>query len=193
MAEAAATVRERVLAAAGPLFYERGIAAVGMDAIRDRAGVSMKSLYREFGSKDALVHAYLARRDEEWMAWLASRAGDPRRGPRRRLLALFGALDSWFASPGFAGCAFINAFGEAAGEGAVAERATAHKERLQLLVGELAAQLDRARAPELTEQLMLLIEGAIVRASVGRRGDAARTARRLAEAVLAGAKAPAAG
>jgi len=186
MAGAEGPVRERVLAAASRLFYEQGIAAVGMDALRDRAAVSMKSIYREFGSKEALVHAYLARRDDEWMTWLAGRTGDERGGPRSRLLALFDALDAWFVSPGFAGCAFINAFGEAAGEGAVASQATAHKRRLQGLVSDLATQVDPARAPELTDQLMLLIEGAIVRASVGQRRDVARTARALAERVLDG-------
>jgi AcrR family transcriptional regulator len=57
-------VRERVLAAAGPLFYRRGITAVGMDDIWDVSGVSLKRLYLCFPSKERLVEAVLARRDE---------------------------------------------------------------------------------------------------------------------------------
>jgi AcrR family transcriptional regulator len=177
-------IRDRSLAAADELFYKHGITSVGIDAVRDRAGVGLKGIYREFGSKAGLVSAYLAHRDEQWMSWLEARVAEAGDGPRQRLLGLFDALDAWFASPGFAGCAFINAFGETAGTGPVAEQATQHKERLAALVENLVAQLDRPRAPQLREELMLLIEGAIVRASLGHRPEAARTARGVAALLI---------
>jgi hypothetical protein len=55
---------------------------------------------------------------------------------------------------------------------------------LAALVENLVAQLDRPRAPQLREELMLLIEGAIVRASLGRRPEAARTARGVAALLI---------
>ncbi|MGH2449310.1 MAG: TetR/AcrR family transcriptional regulator [Chloroflexota bacterium] len=173
-------MRDRCLDAADQLFYARGIRAVGIDAVRDRAGVSLKGMYNEFGSKSGLVDAYLDRRHERWMSWLESRLEQAADDPHRRLSALFEALGEWFAGSGFAGCAFINAYGEWAGTGAVASRAAWHKERLANVVGKLAEQLNPTAAAELGEELMMLIEGAIVRASLGRRSDAAKTALAIA-------------
>lgn len=173
-------IRDRALAAANELFYEHGIASVGIDAVRDRAGVGLKGIYREFGSKAGLVSAYLDRRDEQWMTWLEARLDEVGDDPHQRLLRLFDALDAWFTSPGFVGCAFVNAYGETAGGGPAADRAAQHKDRLAAVVGDLATALDPARAPQLQEELMLLIEGAIVRASLGRRPEAARIARTIA-------------
>ncbi len=178
------SVRDQILNTAGQLFYERGIAGVSMDALRDRSGISLKSIYGEFRSKDGVVAAYLARRDDEWMSWLVNEIEQGSRDPRERLLGVFDALDAWFARPNFVGCAFINAYGEAAGSGWIADEAASHKVRLTALVAGLAAQIDGRRSPELAEELMVLIEGAIVRACLGHRSDAARTARRVASLIV---------
>jgi AcrR family transcriptional regulator len=61
---AASDARERILDTAYELFSRNGIRAVGVDAIIDRSGVARMTLYRHFGSKDALVLAFLERRDE---------------------------------------------------------------------------------------------------------------------------------
>ena len=47
--------RERLLRAAAQLFRENGIAATGVDAITERAGMTHGSLYSQFGSKDAVA------------------------------------------------------------------------------------------------------------------------------------------
>src|SRR6266852_3680211 len=51
--------RERILAAAGDLFYRHGIRAVGVEAIAEAAGTNKMTLYRHFQSKDELVAEYL--------------------------------------------------------------------------------------------------------------------------------------
>src|SRR5215204_7524103 len=51
--------RERILAAAGDLFYRHGIRAVGVEAIAEAAGTNKMTLYRHFSSKDELVAEYL--------------------------------------------------------------------------------------------------------------------------------------
>ncbi|UXI81004.1 TetR/AcrR family transcriptional regulator, partial [Streptomyces vinaceusdrappus] len=63
----------RVLEAAERLFYEHGIHAVGVDLIAAEAGVTKKTLYDRFGSKEQIVVEYLAGRDERWRALLAGR------------------------------------------------------------------------------------------------------------------------
>src|SRR5690242_6023198 len=62
-----AEVRTLLLDAAEELFYAHGIQAVGMDRIRERSQVPLKRLYRVFPAKEALVAAYLERRDGRWI------------------------------------------------------------------------------------------------------------------------------
>jgi AcrR family transcriptional regulator len=53
---------ERILAAADKLFYEQGIRAVGVDTIAAQAGVSKRTLYNYYPTKDGLIAAYLTGR-----------------------------------------------------------------------------------------------------------------------------------
>ena len=73
--------RERILKAAGELFYRQGIRAVGVDAIAEAAGTNKMTLYRHFPSKDELVAEYLrqfARRAEVfWDRLETEHPGDP--------------------------------------------------------------------------------------------------------------------
>src|SRR5215216_1015555 len=107
MAIDTSTARRQVLDAADELFYERGVQAVGMDAIRTASGVSLKLLYRLFPSKDALIEAYLDRRDALWKSMLAEHV-DAAIEPRDRILAVFDFLHDWFRQRDYRGCAFIN-------------------------------------------------------------------------------------
>src|SRR3984893_17859947 len=80
-----APARERILQAAYELFSRQGIRAVGIDAIVESSGVARMTLYRHFGSKDAMVLAFLERREERWIRdWLKRevelRAVDPSEG-----------------------------------------------------------------------------------------------------------------
>ena len=56
------TPAERILAAADKLFYAQGIRAVGVDTVAAEAGVSKRTLYNHYPSKDALIAAYLTAR-----------------------------------------------------------------------------------------------------------------------------------
>jgi AcrR family transcriptional regulator len=101
--------RERLLTAAGELFYESGIAATGVDAVLARAGVSPATMYAHFAGKDALVAAYLERRHEVWrQTWDEVLA--ERDDPIDRLLSLFDAVSRYRSREGNGrGCAFLAA------------------------------------------------------------------------------------
>ena len=69
------SARERILDTAYDLFSRHGIRAVGVDRIIESSGVAKMSLYRNFHSKDALVLAFLERREERWTKeWLVAEA-----------------------------------------------------------------------------------------------------------------------
>ena len=101
--------RQRILDAAYDLFSRHGIRGVGVDAIIERSGVARMTLYRHFGSKDALVLAFLERREERWTKeWLQSEVERRASDPAQRLLVIFDVFDEWFQRGDFEGCSFIN-------------------------------------------------------------------------------------
>src|SRR5919199_6425825 len=80
---------QRILDAAERLFYSRGVQAVGMDMVVAEAGVGLKTLYANFGSKSQLVEAYLRRRNQRWLDRLRGRIAQ--RQGRDRVLTGFDA------------------------------------------------------------------------------------------------------
>lgn len=178
----AMTDHDRIVDAADRLFYGRGIQAVGMDAVRAEAGVSLKKLYAEFSSKDALLIEVLHHRGRIWDDGIA-RAAVSAESPRDRLLAVYDFLDEWFRQRDFRGCGFINAFGEL-GEVSppvavlVREQKESFRRYLDILVAELGAP------PSLAAQLALLAEGAQTTAAISGDPDAAAQARAAAGVLI---------
>ena len=107
---------ERIVRAAGDLFYAEGIHAVGVDRVCAEAGVAKATLYQQFRSKDELVAACLRRRAEQWRASVAGPVLARPGSAARRTGAVFGRLGESFAAPGYRGCPFINAAAEYPGE-----------------------------------------------------------------------------
>lgn len=171
--------RTRLLDAAEALFYADGIQAVGMDRIRADSGVPLKRLYRVFPAKEALVTAYLERRDRRWTTSLREAVT----GSRAPVLAVFDWLADWFSEPDFRGCAFLNAYGElgAGGPPAVLDVVRRHKSELRALLAELAGP----DHPALADQLLILVEGATVVAALDPGPEPARRAREVAERLIA--------
>jgi len=178
--------RARVLDAAGRLFAERGVQAVGMDAIRDAAGVSLKRIYALFPAKEALVAATLRERERVVLAQLDAIAAGPE-PPRERILAVFDLLGEWFAQPGYRGCEFVNAFGELAPSSELI--ATTARDHKRAWVDHLAALVAEAGGPPaLAAQLSLLVNGAMVSAAIGATPSPAAEARAAAAALLDAAR-----
>jgi AcrR family transcriptional regulator len=176
--------RERILDTAAELFYRDGVRGVGVDRIAAESGLAKMTLYYHFKSKDELVVAWLRRRDEEWMSWLES-AVERRGGPP--LLAVFDALHEWFEKPEFRGCAFINAHAELGWSSpAAAEIVASHKRALTEYLARLARSEEAAEPDALARVLLLLVDGAIVTASIQRDARVADDARDAAVKVIAG-------
>jgi AcrR family transcriptional regulator len=75
----AARNRRRILAAAAELFAERGVGAVSMDDVANRAGVGKGTLYRRFGDRSGLAVALLDDREGDLQARILT--GPPPLGP----------------------------------------------------------------------------------------------------------------
>lgn len=159
-------VREKLLETTEDLIYRNGIHASGMDLLVKTSGVSRKSIYKYFGTKDELVAEVLKRRDERWMKWFRTEV-EKAESPEARLLHIFSVLKGWFASTGFRGCAFINTAGET-GDPTDPVRLVAkeHKEKLLGFVKEICQQYGAADPDALARQFLILIDGAITVAHV---------------------------
>jgi AcrR family transcriptional regulator len=171
---------ERILETADRLFYLQGIRAVGVDTIAAEIGISKRTLYNHFPSKDALISAYLERRFKP--------IPPSDKPPAEQILRTFDRLERGFADKGFRGCPFVNAVAElGTGDQVVRKIAIAFKESRRVWFRDLLNQLDVADAEGLATQLVLLVDGAIAQDLV--RGDPsmARAAKQAARVLLANA------
>jgi AcrR family transcriptional regulator len=160
--------RERILVAAYDLFSRRGIRDVGIDEVVEKADVAKATLYRHFPSKDALVLAFLARREEQWTKGFVE-AGARRRGktPEERLLAIFDVFHDWFASPGFDTCSFINVLLEMGPQHEVGHASIAYLENIRSVVRELADEAGLRDTDSFARSWHILMKGSIISAAEG--------------------------
>ena len=177
--------RARILDAAYELFSQNGIQAVGIDAVISRSGVARQTLYRHFASKQALVLAFLERREDLWTrGWLESEVHRRADDPRSRLLAIFDVFDEWFGRADFEGCSFINVMLEHADPSDPVHRASvSYLAAIRNFLEDLAREAGIADAQDFAGQWHILMKGSIVAAGEGDR-DAARRAKRIGALLL---------
>jgi AcrR family transcriptional regulator len=162
-AAAKGDAKNAVLDTAERLFYAEGYRAVGVDRVIAESGVAKATFYRHFPSKDELLLAVLEARDARLSEELERRAVERTRSAGERPLALFDALADWMSEPTFRGCAFLNSMIEVADPAhPVHAAAHRHKSNLARLFRRFLAEAGIAQAEELAEQLVLLLDGAIV-------------------------------
>jgi len=168
---------EHILETADRLFYRDGIRAVGVDTIAAEAGISKRTIYNHFRSKDALITAYLQRR---------VRPIPPSDAPTlEQILGLFDRLERGFTRAGFRGCPFVNAVAELGETRHPAHGvARAFKEQRRLWFRDQVARLGIAGSDGLAMQLSVLLDGAIVTALVCGDPAAAHAARDAARVLL---------
>jgi AcrR family transcriptional regulator len=177
--------RDRILEAADRLFYEQGIRAVGVDTVAAEAGVSKRTLYNYFPSKDALIAAYLELRIRPNRT-----TDDP---PVDQILGYFDRIERRISANGFRGCPFVNAVAEFGGTGHPASAiALAFKERQRLWLRSLIERLTVPDPDRLATQISLLVDGAIAAALVRADPAMARAGREAAQVLLENAQAKAA-
>ncbi|GAA4081565.1 TetR/AcrR family transcriptional regulator [Streptomyces shaanxiensis] len=161
-----ASTRDRLLDAAAELFYREGV-SIGVEALCRTAGVSKRSMYQLFASKDDVLAASLERRLPAYEARLASGARDAGT-PRERILHVFERLEKASTEPAYQGCPYLAALVELKDpQHPASVVARVAKERLQG-VFRTQAEEGGARDPELlARQLMLVFDGAGARAGAG--------------------------
>jgi AcrR family transcriptional regulator len=182
----AESTREKFIAVANTLFYEKGFHATGLDEIIDEVGVTKTTFYKHFESKDELAIAVLESRDskelKEWIEVVKERGkGDP----RAEILALFDLVEEWLGDPDFSGCMFLKATSEyPSPSDPVHQAAMKHGQNLFREIEKRAAMAGARDAKGLAGQLMLLLTGAVLSRHETGVPDQARSARAAARVLV---------
>ncbi len=163
MAPSPLPTRDRIVSAAAKLFYGEGIRAVSVDAVAEKAGVTKRTLYYHFTSKDDLIAAYLEMRDNPNLAlfqrWFAETEGDV----ADKVRGVFTNLAVSARHPRWKGCGFLRTSAELAnmpGHPAM-KIGAAHKRKVEdWLCGVFEGAGLTAQARQLARQVLLLLDGA---------------------------------
>lgn len=143
------------------------------------------SLYKYFPSKDDLVLAHLQKSNAQMCARIAQDIDHRTQDPKEKLLAVFDVFDELLSNEEFRGCPFINAAVECANQDNPVQRASvAFYDDFRRSLAGIASKAMLNNPDELSSQLILLIEGAIVTEQMKRHSGAMEVARRAAEVII---------
>jgi AcrR family transcriptional regulator len=147
-------------------FYEGGFHATGIDTAMAGSGISKRTLYKYFSSKEELIEAVLAHYGE----FITQELFDPAaaiRDPRKQIMAFFDIRETMIDEAPDRGCLGIKASQEYAGkhEGIVAlgRRSVSHVEERFIALCKQAGFVQSAR---LGKQINVLFQGAVLLAHV---------------------------
>ncbi|WP_433113558.1 TetR/AcrR family transcriptional regulator [Micromonospora sp. CA-246542] len=153
--------RQRLLATATRIFYSEGIHSVGVDRIIAEAKVTRATFYRHFPSKDDLILAYLREIHEMDRGGVDTVITADAR-PVAPLLAIANSIAESIQSPGFRGCAFLNAAAEYPDtEHPVRQEIIAHRQWFLDTLTALMAQVQEETAESAARHFVMLRDGAM--------------------------------
>ncbi len=158
-------VKERIIATASRLFYEEGYNQTGINQIIEEADVAKASMYKHFRSKEDIAVAYLQRRHALWTQNMLAHVA-AQNTPKARVIGCFDYLVDWLGTVGYRGCSWQNIITDLpADHHKIPEQARLHKNELRAwLIQQLQSEgtYGETRAKDLGDQVMVLIEGAII-------------------------------
>jgi AcrR family transcriptional regulator len=164
--EVTSSSRERLLEAAANLTYREGV-GIGIEALCKAAGVSKRSMYQLFESKDDLLAASLERQAASYRARLLPPTDDTC-SPRERITHVFEQLERQVDEPDFFGCRYLSAEIELKNPSHPARKVAQRvKEDLEGFFRSEAAQGGANDPDLLARQLILVFDGASARAGIG--------------------------
>lgn len=142
-------------------FSARGFAEPGVDALRDSAGVSLRTLYKYCPSREDMVIAALNHRHARYLDGL--RAGMPD-GPGGAPIAhILNRLEAWMDEEAPRGCLFLSALAAHPESVAIRNAVIGHKAQTRALMAEAARkalpQADDAAIAGIAARLLLIHEG----------------------------------
>ncbi|MBF9031608.1 TetR family transcriptional regulator [Rhodobacterales bacterium HKCCE3408] len=175
----AGITRQRILAAAHQMFFRQGFARVTMSDIASAAGLTKRTLYHHFDSKDSLLEAMLEHQHTLSTRTYEKSFRETAGGPDAFVRRLFDDLEAWADSKTYLGSGFTrlaSELGDLRGHPAM-RLAQLHKATLEAMLSEHLASRGTADADLLARQIWVLMEGAMIMALLHKDSAYVRVAR----------------
>ncbi|MFT5701620.1 MAG: AcrR family transcriptional regulator [Desulforhopalus sp.] len=145
------SMKEQIASSLEQAFNARGFAEPSVAELKKAAGTSLRTLYRYFPSKEAMVIGALNHRHDRYLSFLAENEPSP---GKESIIHLFGRLADWMTSDAPNGCLYLNALTSFPGNKDVRDATLQYKNEIIQLLGRRSGQKG------LANELFLLHEGA---------------------------------
>jgi len=156
------STREKIISAAAALFYGEGIRSTSVDAISAKAGITKRTLYYHFNSKDELVEAYLLSRDQPtldlYKRWFEKTPGSV----DKKIEGIFREFGLAAQSPKWKGCGFLRTSAELAGTPGhpAIQAGAAHKKKFEAWLRDILADGGIDAPDDAARKILVLLDGA---------------------------------
>jgi AcrR family transcriptional regulator len=160
----AARTRELILSAAYRLFWRNGFGRAGVDEIAEAAGITKRTLYQHFRSKDDLLAAVLAAQHDLALARFATMMKRISGDGDAIVVGLFAEMAEWSAKPFFAGngfSRFVYELADLPGHPA-REIASRHKAAMVTRLAEILAGAGVADPAACANDVWVVMEGTML-------------------------------
>ncbi|MFT7071206.1 TetR/AcrR family transcriptional regulator [Patiriisocius sp. Uisw_017] len=156
-------VKERIIETASDLFYNQGYNQTGINQIISDAGVAKASMYQHFRSKEEIAVAYLIARHSMWMGKLNDYVS-VQNTAKGKVIGSFDYLTEWLNEVNFRGCGWQNIITDLPKDhDKIRDQAIFHKNDLRKWIRSLLKDEGKyLEAEELGDEILILIEGAII-------------------------------
>lgn len=180
-------VKERIIETASDLFYNQGYNQTGINQIIDQANVAKASMYQHFRSKEDIAVAYLVARHAMWMGKLEEFISKEK-SPKDKVIGVFDYLMEWLTDVNYRGCGWQNIITDLpVDHNKIKDQAIYHKNELRSWVHEqlmAEAKYTDQKAKDFGDQVIVLIEGAIILSQIQKDSWPIKTAKKACEKIL---------
>ncbi|RFB79051.1 TetR/AcrR family transcriptional regulator [Methylovirgula sp. 4M-Z18] len=167
-------------------FYSGGFHATGVDALADDAGVSKRTLYKYFPTKEHLIEAVLDHYGATVRTYLIDAAAERSDDPRAQIMALFDIRRDLMLQQQFRGCLAQQAAQEYRDRHVGIEQvgeATVHYFEAHFIA--LCRQAKLKEPAHLGKHLHLIFQGAVAASQMRRDVTAFTTAKSIVRSLVA--------
>lgn len=181
-------VRDRIIRVASDLFYKQGFNSTGINQIIAEADIAIGSLYNHFSSKNELLKVYLMKEELEWFSGFEEESLKLTLS-KDRIFALVDYRKKLQTSSKFAGCHFIKINAEVGDSNPIiSDFVMKHKEKQKIMITELVTQYNKEggsiNVNEVTENIFLLLEGAVVISTINQNATAFDVVKKIIKGLL---------
>ncbi len=181
-------VKDRIIEAASNLFYFNGYNQTGINQIIAEASVAKASMYQHFRSKEDIAVAYLVGRHTMWMGKLNEFVANQDTS-KAKVISCFDYLVEWLCDVEFRGCGWQNIITDLPQDHTkIKDQAILHKNEVRTWLQDLLkkeSQYSIEQAEELGDEVMILIEGAIILSQIQKNEWPINSAKRACLKLLA--------